>query len=174
MIELKHDQLHISFPSVADQIRQLLADYESKVLPRILAEDRSAALKAYQSGRFRNAELDGPANAARLARLTDEGIRDVFRSKLDRKSQTNVSCRLDFQRTLRLPDDGKTYFLPPGRGCFPLRHIDDHADAVPSSWMERGGVMMPMYQAEALWLNFHGDYPVALKVGAGKINAVSG
>jgi len=38
MIELKHDQLHISFPSVADQIRQLLADYESRVLPRILSE----------------------------------------------------------------------------------------------------------------------------------------
>ncbi len=34
--------------------------------------------------------------------------------------------------------------------------------------------MMPMYQAEALWLNFDGDYPVALKIGAGKINAVSG
>lgn len=174
MIELKHDQLHISFPAVADQIRQLLADYESRVLPRILSEDRSAALKAYQSGRFRNAELDGPANAARLARLTDDGIREVFRSKLDRKSRTDVSCQLDFQRTLRLPDDGKTYFLPPGRGCFPLRHVDDHAEGVPSSWMERGGVMMPMYQAEALWLNFHGDYPVALKVGAGKINAVSG
>jgi hypothetical protein len=31
-----------------------------------------------------------------------------------------------------------------------------------------------MYQAEALWIYFNGSYPCALKVGAGKINAVSG
>jgi len=33
---------------------------------------------------------------------------------------------------------------------------------------------MPMYQAEALWLNFDGDYPMPIKIAAGKINAVSG
>lgn len=33
---------------------------------------------------------------------------------------------------------------------------------------------MPMYQAEALWLNFRGSYPFAIKIGAGKINAISG
>ena len=33
---------------------------------------------------------------------------------------------------------------------------------------------MPMYQAEALWLYFRGSYPFAIKIGAGKINAVSG
>lgn len=31
-----------------------------------------------------------------------------------------------------------------------------------------------MYQSEALWINFSGDYPCAIKVAAGKINAVSG
>jgi len=43
-------------------------------------------------------------------------------------------------------------------------------------------VMLPMYQAEALWLNFDGkyiesretQYPYAIKVAAGKINAVTG
>ena len=174
MIELKRDQLFISFPSLADEIRQLLADYEFKVLPRILSEDRSAVLKAYLDDRYGFEERDGRVNEARLGKLTDDKIGKVFRSKLARNSRTDVSCRLEFQRTLRLPDDGKTYFLPPGRGCFPLRHVDDHPEGVPSSWIERGGLLMPMYQAEALWLNFHGDYPVALKIGAGKINAVSG
>ena len=40
-----------------------------------------------------------------------------------------------------------------------------------------GGVMVPMYQREALWLNFnnsYGDFPAALKVAAGKINCVTG
>lgn len=31
-----------------------------------------------------------------------------------------------------------------------------------------------MYQSEALWINFSGDYPCAVKIAAGKINAVSG
>ena len=32
---------------------------------------------------------------------------------------------------------------------------------------------MPMYQAEALWLNFDGGYPCAIKVAAGKICALT-
>ena len=79
-----------------------------------------------------------------------------------------------FQRTLRIPDDGREYPLPAGLGWFPLRHVDDHADTVPASWLARGGVILPMHQAEALWLSFDADYPMAVKVAAGKINAVSG
>ena len=79
-----------------------------------------------------------------------------------------------FQRTLRIPDDGREYPLPAGLGWFPLRHVDDHADTVPASWLARGGVILPMHQTEALWLSFDADYPMAVKVAAGRINAVSG
>ncbi len=82
--------------------------------------------------------------------------------------------RIGFQRTLRIPDDDKKYPLPPGLGLFPLRHLDDFPDSVPELWMQHGGVMLPMYQSEALWINFSGDYPFAIKVAAGKINAVTG
>ncbi len=77
-------------------------------------------------------------------------------------------------------DDGKHYPLPPGLGAFPLRHIEDFADRVPEAWRERAGVMMPLYQAEAIWISFSanwwsgGSYPCAIKVAAGKINAISG
>ena len=89
---------------------------------------------------------------------------------------------IEFQRTLRIPDDGRDYPLPPGLGKFPLRHIDDHASHLPASWLARGGVMLPMWQSEALWLMFSGEYdrrrgteyPFAVKVATGKINAVSG
>lgn len=81
-----------------------------------------------------------------------------------------------FIRTLRLPDDGRTYPLPPGLGAFPLRRVDDYRDRVPAAWTAHGGVFLPMYQREAMWLSFHAspDAPVALKVAAGKVNAVSG
>jgi hypothetical protein len=89
---------------------------------------------------------------------------------------------IEFQRTLRIPDDGEDYPLPPGLGCFPLRHVDDFAENVPSEWLRRGGVMLPMYQSEAMWLRFHSEYlddhrtayPFALQIAAGKINAATG
>ncbi len=81
---------------------------------------------------------------------------------------------LDFKRTLRIPDDGRDYPLPPGLGSFPIRHVDDYADRLPELWRKHGGVMLPMHQSEALWLNFKSDYPFAVKVATGKINAITG
>ena len=89
----------------------------------------------------------------------------------------DASCEIDFQRTLRIPDDGRDYPLPPGLGRFPLRHVDDYADRLPAAWRRRGGVLLPMHQAEAMWLLFGGlvnGYPFAIKVAAGKICAVTG
>jgi hypothetical protein len=86
----------------------------------------------------------------------------------------DATLRIDFQRTLRIPDDGKVYPLPAGLGRFPLRHVDDFAESVPPPWNAHGGVMMPMFQSEALWLSFDSDYPCAIKIAAGKIDAVTG
>lgn len=83
---------------------------------------------------------------------------------------------VSFQKTLRIPDDNKKYPLPPSLGTFPLEHVENYSRKVPSKWLEHGGVFMPMYQSEAMWLNFHTDNqrPFAIKVASGKINAVSG
>ena len=82
---------------------------------------------------------------------------------------------VSFQRTLRIPEDGRTYPLPPGLGSFPIRRVADFADRVPASWREHGGVFIPMYQREALWLSFNAaDWrPNAVKIGIGKVNAIS-
>ncbi len=32
-------------------------------------------------------------------------------------------CHIDFQRTLRIPDDNREYPLPPGLGRFPAEHV---------------------------------------------------
>ena len=83
---------------------------------------------------------------------------------------------LNFQRTLRIPDDGKTYPLPPGLGTFPVCKVEDYKDRVPETWAEHGGVFIPMYQREALWISFLPRYwkPNAVKIAVGKVNAVSG
>lgn len=92
----------------------------------------------------------------------------------------DVGIKIDFQRTLRIPDDGNEHHLPPGLGEFPLRHVEDFDLGESNYRKARGGLIMPMFQADALWLNFSSfqqdgiELPVALKIGAGKINAVSG
>ena len=75
----------------------------------------------------------------------------------------DASCSIEFQRTLRIPDDNNAYPLPPGLGRFPVSHIDDYAAQVPDEWVTHGGVFIPMYQSEALWVNFNGSYPCAVK-----------
>jgi len=105
-----------------------------------------------------------------MIELKNDGLYFSF-PEVHAKARMNVS----FQRTLRIPDDERTYFLPPGLGEFPLRHTDDFASTVPASWNEHGGVIMPMYQSEAMWIGFEGgEYPFAVKIAAGKINAVTG
>src|SRR5437868_14538485 len=84
--------------------------------------------------------------------------------------------RLEFQRTLRIPDDGKNYPLPPGLGAFPLRRVLDYKGRVPEQWLKTSGVFLPMYQREAMWIAIQARHwrPNAVKVAAGLINAVSG
>lgn len=95
---------------------------------------------------------------------------------------------IDCQRTLRIPDTEATYRLPPGLGSFPLRHVEDYADGLPEKAVRRGGAILPIWQSEAMWLNFASymttvndrdvfanvKFPFAIKVAAGKINAVTG
>jgi hypothetical protein len=80
---------------------------------------------------------------------------------------------VDFQRTLRIPETG-LHPLPPGLGRFPLRRVSDYPDTAPAEWLARGGVMLPIYQREAMWLSFDASEPAALQVGVGKVCAVSG
>ncbi len=70
---------------------------------------------------------------------------------------------ISFERTLRIPDDGKRYPLPPGLGLFPIRAAGED-------------VIIPMYQSEAMWIAFEGAWwrPCAVKVGIGGIDALTG
>lgn len=95
-------------------------------------------------------------------------------------------CTISFIRTLRVPDlEGESTDLPPGFGPFPLKHVEDFADKLEPEVAARGGVALPMYTSEAMFVRFeshivpeHGDsgtkYPFAVKIGTGKRSAVTG
>lgn len=76
----------------------------------------------------------------------------------------NSVC-IDFHRTWRVSDDGNTNSLPPSVGVFPIEKL------------ENGNFAIPMYQAEAMWINFSQakkDSPYAIKVSTGDVCALTG
>lgn len=110
---------------------------------------------------------------------TKKGYVEIINDQLCFKfPEMGAECalRVTFHRTLRLPDDNKSYGLPPSLGAFELTHIDDHKEGLPAAWSERGGVLFPMWQAEAMWLSFDSPsgWPFAIKIATGKVNALTG
>eukprot|EP01084_Bolivina_argentea_P077348 140281_1 len=83
---------------------------------------------------------------------------------------------ISFQRTLRIPDDDKTYPLPPSLGQFEIVKVKDYMnnDGLPPHWAKRNGVIIGMWQKEALWMYFKSTEKCVLKVGVGNVNAISG
>jgi hypothetical protein len=76
----------------------------------------------------------------------------------------NDLCGVRFHRTLRVPDDGGDYPLPPSLGAMAIYRLSDDEFVV------------PMHKAEAVWLEFDGPSwkPHALKLGTGSVDAISG
>ena len=83
---------------------------------------------------------------------------------------------IHFLRTLRVPEDGRTYPLPPDLGELPIHRVDEFTNRVPPDWRRQGGVFIPLYQREALWIGFEAApwKPNAIKVSLGGVDAVSG
>ena len=113
------------------------------------------------------------------AEQTEGEVRFDGTLKAQLKSDSSLvigDARIQFQRTLRIPDDGKTYPLPPSLGAFPCVKVQDHVSSkgLPDSWRRRKGVVVPMWQREAMWMSFSASKACAIKVGVGKINAVTG
>ena len=63
-----------------------------------------------------------------------------------------------FHRTVRMPDDDKLHQLPGSLGAFPLYNVSAYAEALPKKIVGEGGVFLPMWQREALWMSFDAPY----------------
>jgi len=93
---------------------------------------------------------------------------------------------IQFKRTLRIPDDDNTYLLPESVSNFCLFETSAF-EKMPRSLQAKGGLLFPIYQREALCLDFSyaslgfkgrrnrsgPDCQFAMKIYAGGINAVS-
>lgn len=149
LTSIKKNSINITFPGIVADLRARVENHLREVAVQFLSQKKPSKTRE---------QCD-----KEIPRLAKECLRDY-----------EQGIEVEFQRTLRIPDDGKAYPLPPSLGNFPLEHVDDYPEKLPRSWRDRGGVMFPMHQSEALWLNFSGCYPAALKIATGKICAVSG
>ena len=181
-IQLEHNELKFTFPEITHQLNTLL-DRHMQQLPSALRlpDDRSKLVRAVTNlaqgpeWSFRTHREDSespPMSLEDTARcLTAADVESALRAIIRFPPPI---VRVVFERALRIPDDGKEYTLPANLGDFPLRSVDDFANTLPAEWVKRGGVIMPMYQSEAMCIRFSSSYPFAVKIAFGKINAVSG
>lgn len=82
---------------------------------------------------------------------------------------------IKFHRTVRMPDDGKMHHLPASLGLFPLYNVSEYRNRVLDRIAKSGGVFLPIWSREALWMSFHSDKrKFALRIFAGGVNVVTG
>ena len=176
MIQLDNNSLGFSFPHIDQELALKVHEYSEQRREAFTSSFRELAKKEIEANRSSSREDKSLDEALeRLASLRDSGIQEAWMAawaEVARRGQSR--CSIAFQRTLRLPDDGKTYPLPAGLGAFPLRPVDRYPSTSPAHWLEKGGVLLPMYQAEALWLSFHAEAPLAVKITSGSVNALTG
>ncbi|KAK4892975.1 hypothetical protein LTR49_028541 [Elasticomyces elasticus] len=103
--------------------------------------------------------------------LTTSSSVTVERSVGERPHQQKLD--ITFQRTVRVSDNGEKNYLPPSLGSFPLYDVADLKEILPASVAAKGGFLLPMYQREAMWINFASKEPFAVKVYVGGVNAIS-
>jgi len=92
-----------------------------------------------------------------------------------RAIEANCGFHMSLERTPRMPDDNKLHQLPGSLGSYDLFSVESYADRLPANIGDSGGVFFPMWQREAMWLNFEPMIrKCAVRIFMGHVNAISG
>jgi hypothetical protein len=84
------------------------------------------------------------------------------------------SLEVVFHRTVRVPEGRSPSNLPPSLGAMKAYKVSAFKERCPENW-EEAGIFLALHDTEAMWMSFsEGSHPVALLVGAGGVNALTG
>lgn len=84
------------------------------------------------------------------------------------------NIEISFHRTVRVPDGRQPSNLPPSLGRMDLYPVAKYAKRCPENW-EKEAYFLALHETEAMWMSFKPVvHPVAMLVGAGGINALTG
>jgi Ankyrin repeats (3 copies)/Zinc finger, C3HC4 type (RING finger) len=105
------------------------------------------------------------------------------------RAKVENHTRISFDRTLRVPEDGTLYGMPALFGPFPIVYVDRLKAHNLDNIRCKGGLLIPLYQREALVLSFNpdreankycsswnsaSDINFAIRVLCGSVNALTG
>jgi hypothetical protein len=79
---------------------------------------------------------------------------DAYRAiSVSRSNRMDKSMVISLRRTIRVPDNGQVYELPPDMGAFPIYNIEQYESKLPANLAKKGGVFIPMYRTfESIYL----------------------
>src|SRR4051812_48487096 len=114
MIKLEDDCLSFTFPEITQQLRAQLERQLGLILPQLLRSEERAALLAELQSRWGFRRLNRQAqdrHRLRVLTLTAEEIENALHAVALRKARLHDAfipeLTIEFERTLRIPDDGK-------------------------------------------------------------------
>ena len=73
------------------------------------------------------------------------------------KAAEQTTFEMSFMRTVRVPDNGKTYKLPPDLGRFPLFNVESYSSRLPPEIAAKGGIFFPVYRMFLLFSHLFAD-----------------
>ena len=88
-----------------------------------------------------------PVEATLVKEGGENGVsRDYYANAIEIGSAKECDMVISFMRTLRIPEDGRMYNLPPGFDAFPLFPIERFSSMLPTDFVAQGGIFLPMYR----------------------------
>lgn len=88
----------------------------------------------------------GPALKMLTASLSGKGSYRKANDTIDIKGKGHEVMKINFQRTIRVPDNQEDNELPPAMGTFPLYSVSQYQDRLPQDVSAKGGLFLPMYR----------------------------
>ena len=88
----------------------------------------------------------GPALKMLTARLSGKETFRKANDTIDIKGKSHEVMKINFQRTIRVPDNQEANELPPALGTFPLYSVSQYQDRLPQDVLAKGGLFFPMYR----------------------------
>ena len=80
---------------------------------------------------------------------------------------------LTFHRTVKVKNSLETSNLPPSLGICDIYKVSDYPNTCPKLW-DKDAYFIAMHDKEAMWVSFQSLEPIAMIIGAGKTNVLSG
>jgi hypothetical protein len=180
-VTLDQDTLSFAFPGISQQLRLLVERHIRSILPNfVLPANREELVDELGSMReFWKLPESTPKHLVTKARsVTDAEIEALLRKAASVAAGLNSDLQprltVKFQHPPRPPGDAKIYVFSTGLEELPLRPATDFPDAPPAPWLKQTDFLMPMDASDPFLIRFTSNYPFAVKLAAGNLDAVTG